>query len=424
MKALNGLALATLVCLLTTYSATAEPVVIGGDSPPGLPRNGPDQPSSAPPDNLQRGERVVGGAGQGRVAERVTESEAIAALAEELDRQTAADMFAGAVMVSRDGETIFAKAKGCADIERQIPNDVDTAFGIGSMGKMFTGTAILQLVQAGRVSLDDPLSAYLPDYPNEAMAAATIHQLLTHTAGAGNIFGPDEIELFNANREDLTEPEDFIALFGERSPRFEPGSSWEYSNYGFILLGRIIETVSGESYFDYVRKHIFQPAGMNSTDNYPVSELPPKTAIGYTRVPPGERLSGHPVGGQLPPLRPNTDSLPYRGGPAGGGYSTVGDLIRFATALRENKLLDEEHTELLIAGKVASMGSSRYAYGFSDELSGDGVRVVGHNGGAPGIYGQLLIFPDSGYVVAVLANRDPQGAIGVIQSVTTRLPAK
>ena len=99
-------------------------------------------------------------------------------------------------------------------------------------------------------------------------------------------------------------------------------------------------------------------------------------------------------------------------------------LIRFATALRENKLLDEEHTELLIAGKVASMGSSRYAYGFSDELSGDGVRVVGHNGGAPGIYGQLLIFPDSGYVVAVLANRDPQGAIGVIQSISSRLPAK
>ncbi|WP_280515667.1 serine hydrolase domain-containing protein [Neoaquamicrobium sediminum] len=133
-------------------------------------------------------------------------------------------MFAGAVMVSRDGETIFAKAKGCADIERQIPNDVDTAFGIGSMGKMFTGTAILQLVQAGRVSLDDPLSAYLPDYPNEAMAAATIHQLLTHTAGAGNIFGPDEIELFNANREDLTEPEDFIALFGERSPASNRGA--------------------------------------------------------------------------------------------------------------------------------------------------------------------------------------------------------
>lgn len=424
MKALNGMALATLVCLLNTYSATAEPVVIGGGTPPSLERNGPDQPSSAPPDNLQRGERVLGGTGQGSVAERVTESEAIAALAEELERQTAADMFAGAVMVSRNGETIFATAEGCADIERQIPNDVDTAFGIGSMGKMFTGTAVLQLVQAGRINLDDPLSTYLPDYPNEAMAAATIHQLLTYTAGAGNIFGPDEIELFNSNRENLTEPQDFIALFGERSPRFEPGSRWEYSNYGFILLGRVIEVVSGESYFDYVRRHIFQPADMNSTDNYPVSELPPSTAIGYTRVPPGERLRGYPAGVQLPPLRPNTDSLLYRGGPAGGGYSTVGDLIRFAAALREHKLLDEEHTELLMTGKVLAMGSSKYAYGFSDELSRDGVRVVGHNGGAPGIYGQLMIFPDSGYVVAVLANRDPQGAIGVIQSVTTRLPAK
>jgi CubicO group peptidase (beta-lactamase class C family) len=424
MKSLNGLARATLVCLLTTYSATAKPVVIGGDSPPRLPRNGPDQPSSTPPDNVQRGERVLGGAGRGRVAERVTEAEAIAALAEELERQTAADMFAGAVMVSRNGETIFATAKGYADIERQIPNDVDTAFGIGSMGKMFTGTAVLQLVQAGRINLDDPLSAYLPDYPNEAMATATIHQLLTHTAGAGNIFGPDEIELFNANRENLREPEDFIALFGERPPGFAPGSRWEYSNYGFILLGRIIEVVSGESYFDYVRKHIFQPAGMNSTDNYPVGELPPKTAIGYTRVPPGERLSGRHADEPLPPLRPNTETLPYRGGPAGGGYSTVGDLIRFATALREHKLLDQRHTELLVAGKVASMGSSKYAYGFGDDLSQDGVRTVGHNGGAPGIYGQLTIFPVSGYAVAVLANRDPQGAIGVIQSVTTRLPAK
>lgn len=424
MKGLDRLVMATLVCLLTTYSATAEPVVVGRDPPPSLARNGPDRPSSTPPDNLQRGERVLGGAGQGPVAERVTEEEAIAALDAELDRQTAADLFAGAVMVSKNGETIFATAKGCADIERQIPNDVDTAFGIGSMGKMFTGTAVLQLVQAGRINLDDPLSAYLPDYPNEAMAKATIHQLLTHTAGAGNIFGPDEIELFNANRENLREPEDFIALFGERSPRFEPGSRWEYSNYGFILLGRIIEAVSGESYFDYVRKHIFQPAGMSSTDNYPVNELPPNTAIGYTRVPPGERLSGRLAGGQLAPLRPNTDSLPYRGGPAGGGYSTVGDLIRFAAALREHKLLDEEHTELLIAGKVTSMGTSKYAYGFSDDLSRDGVRMVGHNGGAPGIYGQLTIFPDTGYAVAVLANRDPQGAIGVLQAISTRLPAK
>jgi len=337
---------------------------------------------------------------------RLSEAEVVPALRERLERDAQDDRFAGAVLLARGDQILFSGAHGSADREQDLPNTLDTRFRLGSMNKMFTAVAVLQLVQDGQVRLDDPVGVYVTDYPNADVASrVTIHHLLTHTGGTGDIFGPD----FTANRLDLRTHDDYVALYGDRPPAFEPGSRYAYSNYGMVLLGVVIERVTGQSYYDYVAEHIYRPAGMTRTGSEPESEAVPGRSIGYMRAPAG--------GGWTP----NTDTLPYRGMAAGGGYSTVGDLLKFANALMGHVLLDEEHTAMLITGKVEIGGGRMYAYGFEDQRV-DGAGAVGHSGGAPGMSGDLRIYPDSGYVVAVLANIDPPAAPQVSAFLDLRLP--
>jgi len=335
---------------------------------------------------------------------RMTESELEAALRARLEADTAADRFAGAVMVTRNGRTIFSGAYGLADREKKVPNTLDTRFRIGSMNKMFTATAVLQLVQSGKIKLDGTVGKYLPDYPNKDIATqVTIHQLLTHTGGTGDFFGPE----FDAHRRELRTLQDYVKLFGTRGPAFEPGSRWAYSNYGMLLLGVIIERVSGASYYDYVRDNVYTRAGMTSTASLAEDEIVPDRSIGYMK--------------RDGVWKPNTDTLPYRGTSAGGGYSTVEDLARFASALTAGKLLNAHYTELLTTGKVDAAGGGKYAYGF-DETIVQGVRSFGHGGGAPGMNGDLRIYPQAGYVIAVLSNLDPPAAGRISQFITNRLP--
>ena len=368
---------------------------------------------------------------------RVSEGEAITALKAELQKQAGEERFAGAVLIAKAGKPIFQGAYGYADREKKIANTADTKFHFGSMGKMFTAVAVMQLVEAGKIKLDDPVAKYLTDYPNKEVAAVTIHQLLTHTGGTGDIFSPE----FDAHREELKELSDYVALYGNRGLQFTPGSRWEYSNYGYVLLGRIIEVTSGESYYDYVRDHIFKPAGMNATDNLPENQHVPDLAAGYTRGGPPRILLPGPGPGPGPgagpgpeqhqppradgPLRPIEGTLPYRGTSAGGGYSTVGDLLKFASALTSDSLLSAHDTEILITGKVSTpRPGTKYAYGFEDQTTPDGVRFFGHGGGAPGINGRLSVFPGSGYVVVVLANLDPPAGDEIARFISDRLPGK
>jgi CubicO group peptidase (beta-lactamase class C family) len=338
---------------------------------------------------------------------RVTEEELLKTLRAELGRRAAADRFSGTVLVAKNGTPIFTAAYGLANRERAIPIRLDTRLKNGSMNKMFTATAAVTLVQSGKLALDAPLGKYLTDYPNAALASkVTIHHLLTHTGGTGDFFGAQ----FTAHRMDLKTHKDYVALFGKRDLFFEPGSQWSYSNYGFILLGAVIERVSGQSYFDYVRDHVYKPAGMTSTGSEPEDQVLPNTAVGYTK-----RAGSHE-------WQANTDSLGYRAMAAGGGFTTVEDLLRFATALTGNRLLSAENTRLLTTGKVKS-GAGQYAYGFVDTTV-NGVRVIGHSGGAPGQSGDLLILPESGYVVAALSNLDPPAAPRITNYVASRLPAR
>ncbi len=343
------------------------------------------------------------------VLHRMTEADALKALSTRGNKLAGEDEFSGAVLVAKDDRVLFSHAYGLADRNRRIPNTIRTRFRIGSMNKMFTAVAILQLVQGGKVKLTAPLGTYLSDYPNREVATkVTIHQLLTHTGGTGDIFGPD----FDAHRNQLRTLADYVKLYGKRGPEFEPGSSWAYSNYGFILLGAVIEKVTGHSYYDYVQQHIYAPAGMTRSGSLPEDHAVPDRSIGYTKP------SG--TTGWIA----NTDTLPYRGTSAGGGYSTVGDLARFAHALLSHELLSPDTTKLLITGKVKAGPGARYAYGFEDARDADGNGWVGHGGGAPGINGDLKIYPKTGYVVAVLANLDPPAAQRISEYLDPRLPTQ
>jgi CubicO group peptidase (beta-lactamase class C family) len=337
----------------------------------------------------------------------LVQTELIAELKAKLQNASTDSSFSGTVLVASKGKPVFSQAYGLADREHKIANTLTTRFRIGSMNKMFTAVSILQLVQQGKASLTDPLGKFLPDYPNKDVASkVTIQHLLTHTGGTGDFFGPD----FDAHRLELRTSEDYVKLFGNRPLRFEPGTRFEYSNYGFLLLGLVIEKASGQSYYDYVRDHVYKPAGMTSTGSEPEDTHIANLSTGYTT------LGAPPNAG----ARPNTDTLPYRGTSAGGGYSTVEDLLHFADALQQHKLLDAEHTDLLTTGKPGTPDNT-YAFGFEDRRF-KGTRCFGHGGGAPGMNGMLQICPGPGYIIAALANLDPPAAQRIVDFTVNRLP--
>jgi D-alanyl-D-alanine carboxypeptidase len=321
-----------------------------------------------------------------------------------LDRAAAADTFSGAVLVARNGAPVFKKAYGMANQEKRAANRTDTKFNLGSMNKMFTSVAIAQLAARGKLSFDDAIAKHLPDYPDKEVAAkVTIHQLLTHTSGLGNYM----TEAWMQNRANVKTVADLLPYFAGQPLKFAPGTSWQYSNAGFVVLGLIVEKLSGQSYYDYVRSHIFKPAGMLDTDSYESTRETANMAVGYTRM--GADGRGRPEN----PRRPNTGLLPFKGSPAGGGYSTLDDMLKFDRALRTHKLLDAKFTELITTGKVdAPFG--KYAYGFGDSRV-NGKRYVGHNGGAPGTAAQFESYTDTGYTLVVLANYDPPAVMPLIR---------
>lgn len=326
-----------------------------------------------------------------------------------LTKLTAEDKFSGAVLIAKDGKVLWQKAYGYADREMKVPNTLETRFRLGSMNKMFTSVAIAQLVQQGKLKYTDTLAHVLPDYPNQEVAKKiTIDNLLTHTSGLGDFFGPE----FDQKRESLHDLKDYLPLFSAKPLRFEPGKGWSYSNAGFLVLGLIVEKLSGQNFYDYVKQHIYDVAGMKNSGSFPITQRVPNLAIGYMREDDGG------------PLKPNTNTLPWRGSSAGGGDSTVGDLLKFDQALRGNKLLSPELTRTIVTGKVQPPRfppDARYAYGFGDK-AGDGDRIVGHNGGAPGMNAQLDIHWNTGYTVVVLANLDPPAATEWAKYISDRLP--
>ncbi len=205
-------------------------------------------------------------------AQATRDSAFVSVLRTRLEAAAETGEFSGAVLVARDGRTLFEGAYGLADREQNIANTPLTQFRVGSMNKMLTAAAVLQLVQAGKVRLDATLDTYLPDYPNADLASRiSIHHLLTHTGGTGDIFGPQ----FTANRLQLRNTSDYLELYATRDLLFNPGARWAYSNYGFMLLGAVVERVSGMSYDDYIAARVLAPAGMTTTGALPEHSVVP-----------------------------------------------------------------------------------------------------------------------------------------------------
>ncbi len=267
---------------------------------------------------------------------RPTEIEALMDFDAMLTRLSDADEFSGAALVAKDGKVIFKKAWGKADHVSGALNRIDTKFNLASAGKMFTGVAVLQLVEAKKLALDDTVGQHLPDYANkDVREQVTIRHLLTHTSGLGEMFNAR----YKNERERLRSVKAFVRLFENDSLRFKPGSRWSYSNAGYCLLGAIVEKVSGENYYDYLDKHVFGPAGMRNTGAFETDKPIDNLAIGFTRD-----------GAETPEeLRARHDNLKLhvvKGSPAGGSFSTVEDLHRFAAALLGHTILDADSTKL------------------------------------------------------------------------------
>lgn len=306
-------------------------------------------------------------------------------------REAAAGRFSGAIAIGRAGAPLFQKAWGMADRGRRAPTTTDTKFNIGSMNKMFTGVAIAQLVAQGKLRFDDPLAKFYPDFPSaEAARKIRVEHLLTHTSGLGSYFN----ERYMRERPQTIAGVIQVAR-EDTQLAFEPGTRWSYSNTGFLMLGGIIEKVTGQSYFDYVREHIYEPAGMRSSSSPAFGEAVSNLALAY-----------------VPPRAPGGDTTVrplYRGTSAGGGVSTVTDLLRFADALLIGKLVPREYVKILTTAKP-EVGSRDYGYGFGANRGGGGLSITGHNGGAPGVFANLDIYPEQGYATALLMN-NPGGGV-------------
>lgn len=312
-----------------------------------------------------------------------------AAIEAYLEPLVAAGRFSGAVLVARGGETLYARAYGLADVARARPNTLDTPINLGSMNKMFTSIAIGQLVAAGKLDWQDTVGQHLPAYPNEQVRnEVTIHQLLTHTSGVGSYWN----ETYEARKDQIDSQAGFAATFADDALLFAPGTGREYSNGGPVILGLVIEKLSGTDYYDYVREHIYRPAGMRHSDHYRRDDASAGVAVGYLPAADGT-------------LQDNFGFLGLRGSAAGGGYASANDLLAFACALRDGKLLSREGLELLWTPMHAGDGEMDYGYLFGVGRA-NGMRWAGHNGGAPGISADFRYYPEEDLTVIVLSNYD------------------
>jgi D-alanyl-D-alanine carboxypeptidase len=315
-------------------------------------------------------------------------------LAQEVRAAASQAGFSGEVAVARHGRIVFARDFGLADRGRRTRVTLDTAFNLASMGKMFTGVAAAQLVQAGKLRFADRIGKYLPQLPSR-LRSITVAQLLDHTSGLGDFFAdPGYARL----RPRLTTLSAYLPLVKSESLQFRPGTRWSYSNSGFLLAGLVIEKVSGERYDRYVARHIWRPAGMKHTGCYTRSHLPAFAATGYED------------GGAA-----NTRTLPPAGTSAGGCYSSARDMLTFARALEDGRLVGRTLVKVITTSKVRAPGGG-YGYGFGTRRT-----TVWHNGGAPGAAGELDINPKLGVVVVTLGNVSPPHVFPVVDATLNSL---
>jgi CubicO group peptidase (beta-lactamase class C family) len=289
------------------------------------------------------------------------------------------DQFMGSIVVARAGKIFFERSYGFADVEKDVPNTLQTKFNIGSLTKQFTGLAILQLAQNLKLNLEDPVSKYYDKAP-PGWEKITIYHLLTHTSGIPN---PDISDYSKGIAQPYT-PEELISIFVTKPLDFPPGTKRQYSNSGYYLLGYIIENVSGKQYADYIRENIFKPAGMQNSGYESNSAIIKQRSSGYTK----ERDT-------LQNAQYVDWSIPYS---AGALYSTVEDMWRWNEALYTEKLLNRKWLERLF---TPDKNGYNYGWFIKDE---EGRQKFYHEGSNPGYSAFIARYPMDKAFVIVLSN--------------------
>lgn len=325
--------------------------------------------------------------------------DAIATVERTVDRLTRGGGFSGTVYVTRGDSVLLARGYGFANREDSIANGVHTRFALASMGKMFTATAVLQLVDQGKLRLTDTLERVLPDYPNhDRSSRITIAELLEHSAGLGDIWSTKKKPVAG-----LTGTLASAAAVSYPPLLFAPGTRWSYSNEGYLVLAAVVERLSGEPFLQYLQRHVFAPAGMTETTVAAGADyIIPHRAVGYRPA------ANDPLGAGA--LRGNWTFLGDSAGGAGGGYSTVADIARFGRALRMGKLISAAMRDSMWTGRWDLPGYEDQRYGFASFVMPVGTRVaVGHGGGGngSGMDNGFKQFTDGSYQVVVLANWEP-----------------
>jgi D-alanyl-D-alanine carboxypeptidase len=326
---------------------------------------------------------LAGGAGPGEdrpaPEPKKDDAELFAAVRAYAAKAVEAGDFSGVILIARNGIPVFDEAFGYADRDRKIPNRTDTKFNVGSIDKSFTSLAVRQLAAEGKLSLDDAIGKFLPDYPNkDAASKVTVRHLLDMSSGIGDFFG----ERFDAaDKEKIRSLADYLPLFADQPLAFEPGQGNQYSNGGYIVLGLIIQKVSGQDYYSYIRDHVFKPAGMNDSEWTRKDAEVPNRAVGYVR--------------EGSAWKTNYGTLPGIGSSAGGGYSTAGDLLKYTIALEKG------------------------LYGPAGEDKKGGLGIAG---GAPGINAGVEWMPERGVTIIVMANLSPPAATRAVRQIRAWLP--
>lgn len=288
--------------------------------------------------------------------------------------------FMGSVLVVKDGHTLIDQGYGSADLEWNIPNSPSTKFRLGSITKQFTAASILLLQERGKLSIDDPVSKYMPDAP-AAWSKITIYNVLTHTSGIPSFTGFSD---YRTTEWKDTTPTELVARFRDKPLDFEPGSKFFYSNSGYVLLGYLIEKISGQSYADFLQKNIFTPLNMQDTGIDSNAAILPQRAQGYRRTPHGIEHDGY-----------ISMTIPFS---AGALYSTTGDLLKWEQGLFGGKVLRPESL-----AKMTTPFKSDYAFGLVVRTV-NGHKLVTHGGGIEGFNTSLNNYPDDKLTIVVLGN--------------------
>jgi D-alanyl-D-alanine carboxypeptidase len=335
------------------------------------------------------------------------------------ERLTRADQFSGVVLLKHHGRPIVERAYGLADRDASGANTPDTTFALGSVSKMFTAVLVAQLVEQNRVRLDATIGSLLPDFPDgPAKSQVTVHQLLTMSSGIPDVFRLPPFWTVLASARTLT---DFWPVFATAPLEFTPGTKWAYSNSNFLVLGAIVEHGFGEAFTTAAERRVFQPAGLAHT-NYRAAPSS-RPARGYTHLRPGAPLDSKPDNERwYSAWEEDAGSADPVAAPMGGGYSTAGDLVRFADALTGARLLNRPTTERVTAGYVAADYGGREGYGFETRVV-NRVRILGHQGASPGVSNQVDVYPDLGYVLVVLGNSDANGTQEIAKRVRAVITA-